>query len=200
MILPPTTVVERYQVLRTSSVVTFSDTETPRITLKIATHPWDDFRSQTSNKNKGGTHNKHGVLWRKISTRSTQNQILSSSKRIPTRGRVLTSLREHWNEPNYFSPHELVLSACGKRIDSVQPEKNGISIQEEEEVLLHPFLFGRTEPPDRTGTNSRLFDVHGHYRRWMWTPICRGMCIRYRSYRFSWRDPGFCMDPNTFSR
>ena len=40
--------------------------------------------------------------------------------------------------------------------------------------MLHPFfLFGRTERPDRTGTNIRLFDVDvdGHYRRWMWTPI-----------------------------
>ena len=65
--------------------------------------------------------------------------------------------------------------------------------------MLHSFcLFGRTERPDRTGTNKILFDVDGHHRRWKWTSICRGMCKIYRSCRFGWRGPGFCMDPNTF--
>ena len=46
----------------------------------------------------------------------------------------------------HFLLHELVLIGCGKRVDSVQPEKNSIpGIQEE-----FFFLFGRTERPDRT--------------------------------------------------
>ena len=61
------------------------------------------------------------------------------------------------------------------------------------------FLVGRTERPDRTGTNNTSFDVDGQHRRWVWTPICRGMCKRYHWYWFGWRGPGFCMmDPNTF--
>ena len=31
------------------------------------------------------------------------------------------------NRMKYYLPHELVLISCGKRIDSVQPEKNSIS-------------------------------------------------------------------------
>ena len=71
----------------------------------------------------------------------------------------------------YYLPHQLVLIGCGKRIDSVQPEKNSIIllriylvyiyILEEEEEVLHPFFWlggpnGPTERPDRTGQNEQL--------------------------------------------
>ena len=39
-------------------------------------------------------------------------------------------------------------------------------------------LFGRTERPDRSGTNRIVFDVDGHHRRWVWTPMCSGMYVQ----------------------
>ena len=71
-----------------------------------------------------------------------------------------------------YSPHELVLIGFGKRLGSVQPEKNSVSWKREEQVLYHLFFFGRTERPDRTGIISTSFDVDGHYLRWTRTPIC----------------------------
>ena len=59
------------------------------------------------------------------------------------------------------------------------------------------FLFREDERPDRTGTNTRLFDVDIHHQRCTWTPICRGMCETCRPCRFGWRGPGFCTDANT---
>ena len=99
----------------------------------------------------------------------------------------------------YYLSHELVLIVCGKRTDSVQPEKNSISRKRKQQHCT-PFSClggpnGPTERPDRTGTNSRLFDVDGHHRRWMWTPI---FLQKIPMCRFGWRGPGFCMDPYTF--
>ena len=93
---------------------------------------------------------------------------------------VPASPREHWNEPNgilfpaWIGVIWLWLTNTFSAAREKQEEKK------RKKGVSHPFfLFGRTERPDRTGTNSRLFYVDGHHRRWMWTPICRGTCNRY---------------------
>ena len=64
------------------------------------------------------------------------------------------------NRMEYYLSHKLVLIGCGKRIDSVQPEKNSISRKRKKKCgTLRPFFFfGGTERPDRTGTNS-IYDL-----------------------------------------
>ena len=96
----------------------------------------------------------------------------------------------------YHLPHELLLIGCGKRIDSVQPEKTSLARKKK---CCTPFsCLGRPNGPTERETESRLFDVGGHHRRWMWTPFFRGISKRYRSCRFGSRGPAFCMDTNTF--
>ena len=87
---------------------------------------------------------------------------------------------------------------CGKRIDSVQPEKNSISRTRKKKCCTPFSCLGGPNGPTERETNSWLYNVDGHHRRWMWKPICFGMSKRYRSCRFGWWGPGFRMDPNTF--
>ena len=78
----------------------------------------------------------------------------------------------------YYLPHALVLIGFGKRIDSVQPEKNSISRKRKKKRCTPFFLFGRTERPDRLETNSRLFDVDEHHRR-LWGYQLVVACVKY---------------------
>ena len=76
------------------------------------------------------------------------------------------------NRMEYVLSHESVLIGHGKR-KRISTAREKQYILEEGGEMLHPFFFfGRTERPDRTGTNSISFDVDGHHRRWAWTPNC----------------------------